>query len=168
VGAITANDTNDFAYVARAKWLLPYGGEASVSYINARRDRFTTINSNGSAGPSTWYDQTCFTPSLRWCTKSHLNLMGEYYDGQILSVDTKGWYAQIDYTPGVDKLTPYVRYEEYQDGKAGDLTYKQDTLGVAYNSTAQMRETLEWDHYTDQKDSTYNNVSLQWQFSYGG
>jgi hypothetical protein len=154
-------DKRDHAFVGRARWALPRGGEASLSYLTARRQR--TVG-----GATSWYDQKCFTPAVRWCTSSHVNVMAEYYTGKILSVSNNGGYVQIDYTPGIGKLTPYFRYDQWDDGKAGHVTYRGDTLGVALDSTSNARYTLEWDRFRDHDGQTYNNLGLQWQFKYGG
>ena len=168
--AITANDTRDFAAVARAKWHLPLGGEASISYITARRDHWSGFNTTTNAqNPAVWENQNCWTPAVRFCTPLHLNVMAEYYQGKILNADNNGGYAQLDYTPGVGQATPFVRWEQWNDpGKAHVNDYQQDTFGVALNTNEKVRYTVEWDKIKDNNGSSYNNFGLQWQFAYGG
>jgi hypothetical protein len=116
----------------------------------------------------------------------HLNIMGEYYNGKILDtppsslsvsgtatpavMDNNGGYIQLDYTPGVNKLTPYVRWEQWNDPAESHRTnnWTQDTIGCAYNTTAKNRYTFEYNHIDDANGYNYNNFGLQWQFAYGG
>jgi hypothetical protein len=187
VSGITGNDTKDIDITARAKWHLPLGGEASISYMTARRDHWYGVSGSGGASAATWYDQTCWTPAVRYCLPMHLNVMAEYYNGKILdtpspdadpnpasatpgSLDNNGGYFQIDYTPGLNRATPFFRWEEWNAPIAkGTRTcdYLQDTLGCAYNTTKQNRYTLEWDSIHDNNGKVFNNFGLQWQFAYG-
>lgn len=154
-------DTRDHAWVARAQWQLPRAGVAGVSYTNATRRR-------NVGGTESDFDQTCLGAHVRYNGANHLNFQGEYYTGQILSVDSKGWYAQVDYTPGPKKIMPYYRYDVFDDGVAGHENFRRHTLGAAYDESKSQRFSLQWEHYDELKGGTFDNLGLQWQFKYGG
>jgi len=97
-----------------------------------------------------------------------LNLQTEYYAGEILSVGSKGWYGQVEYTPKPEGLKPFYRYDVFDDGLAGHRTFRRHTVGAALEPDKTERFTLQIERYHDLKGGTFTNYGVQYQFSYGG
>jgi hypothetical protein len=154
-------DREAHAWLARVQWKLPHGGAAGVSYQSATRDR--TVGGNPVS-----LDNNCLGAHLRWNGERGLGLQGEYYTGEILSVDSSGWYAQIEYAPGPHKVMPFYRYDEFEDGIAGHSMYRAHTLGAAYEHDKNGRVTVQWEQYDDLKGGNFGNFGLQYQFKYSG
>ena len=149
------------AWTGRAQWRLPRGGVAGVSYTTAQRER--TVG-----GLTQDFDQNCVGAHVRYNGEKGLNLQAEYYQGEILSVDSKGWYGQVEYTPNPRGLKPFYRYDVFDDGVSGHDTFRRHTLGAALDAANNERFTLQVERYDDLKGGTFTNYGLQYQFSYGG
>ncbi len=154
-------DKKDHAWTGRVQWPLPRQGVAGLSYTSASRQREV-------GGERRDLDQNCWGAHVRYHAPRGLNLQAEYYDGEILSVESKGWYAQVEYAPGLNRVMPFYRHDVFDDGIAGHQTYRRHTLGVAYDQDKQERFTLQWERYDDLKGGSYNNWGLQYQVKYGG
>ncbi len=155
------NDEESHAWTARAQWPLPNHGVAGVSYTDARRSRL-----DGEAQRD--YDQNCLGAHLRWNFPSGLALQSEYFDGEILDVEAKGWYGQVEYAAGEKKAMPFYRYDVFDDGKPTSYTYKRHTVGAAWDFDKNQRVTVQVERYRDLKGGSYTDWGLQWQFKYGG
>lgn len=155
------DDEEAHAWTARAQWPLPNHGVAGFSYTQARRTRL-------DGEEKRTYDQNCLGVHLRWNTPSGLGFQSEYYDGEILDVNAKGWYAQVEYAPGEKKAMPFYRYDVFDDGKPGNVTYRRHTLGTAWDFDKNQRVTVQVERYRDLKGGTYTDWGVQWQYKYGG
>ncbi len=133
---------------------------AGVSYTTAQRER--------TVGDLTQdFDQSCLGIHLRYNGEQGLNLQTEYYQGEILGVDSQGWYGQVEYTANPQGLKPFYRYDVFDDGRAGHQTYWRHTWGVALDAVQNECFTLQAKRYDDLKGGTFTNYSLPYQYSYG-
>lgn len=154
-------DAEAHAWTGRLQWSLPRGGVAGLSYMTAQRDRRV-------GGVRQDLDQDCLGAHLRFNGAQGLNLQAEYYTGEILSMDSRGWYGQVEYIPNPQGLKPFYRYDVFDDGVEGHQTYKRHTLGAALDLAPTERFTLQVERYDDTKGESFTNYGLQYQFMYGG
>ncbi|MEN6642530.1 MAG: porin [Armatimonadia bacterium] len=151
-------DTDSSAFIARLQWPVGKGGVAGASYMMADRKREIDgveqdFGSENVLGLHVRYD----LPKT-WAFQA------EYYDGEILNVDAKGWYAMAEYALPKAPATIFYRYDTFDRQQPED--FSRNTLGVAYELSKNERVTLQGERYDDYDGKQYTNFGLQYQVKY--